>query len=224
MRPPHRAPGEPSPDELALPLVHLVRGRLPTVRDRPLGMGRAGRSGGGKTTLAATFARELAASERPVEVSVVGGDDFYAGGSAPSWDARSTVQLAERVMDWRGQRDVLVALRDRGVAQWRPFDWCSDDWDTDVVPHLDSATTCCAGDVVVLEGAYSCRPELHDLLDLKVLLDPPTAVRRSRLRRREGDWFRADWDARWATAEEHYFGTVMTPDQFDLVLGASDGW
>ena len=76
------------------------------------------------------------------------------------------------------------------------------------------------GSVVVLEGAYSCRPELHDLLDLRVLLDIPPWVRRRRLLEREGDAFRADWEARWSAAEDHYFGTVMPPERFDLVLGA----
>ena len=35
---------------------------------------------------------------------------------------------------------------------------------------------------------------------------------------RSGDDHRPDWDARWSAAEDHYFGTVMTPDRFDLVL------
>jgi hypothetical protein len=109
------------------------------------------------------------------------------------------------------------------VAVWRPFDWSSDAWDTDIVPLLELPTTCRAGDVVVLEGAYTCRPELHALLDLRVLLDPPRAIRRAQLRRREGDWFRDEWDARWAAAEDHYFGSTMTPDRFDLVLPTPSG-
>ncbi|UDY36607.1 uridine kinase family protein [Dermatobacter hominis] len=213
----------PAPEALARSLVGSVRDRLRTVRRRPLVVGLDGRSGGGKTTLAATLVTALSVGTPPIDVAVVGGDDFYAGGSAPTWDARSTVEMADRVMDWGRQRDVLVALRDSGVATWSPFDWCSDEWDTDVVPRLDAPTTCRAGDVVVLEGAYTCRPELHPHLDLRVLLDPPRAVRRAQLRRREGDWLRSDWDARWAAAEDHYFGTIMTPDRFDLVLGGPAG-
>jgi uridine kinase len=213
----------PAPEALAGPLIRSVRDGLRTVRARPLVVGLDGRSGGGKTTLAATLANRLAAASPPVDVAVVGGDDFYAGGSAATWDARSTAELADRVMDWRRQRDVLVALRERGVASWSPFDWRSDRWDTDEVPLLDEPTTCRAGDVVVLEGAYSCRPELHPHLDLLVLLDPPRAVRRAQLLQREGDCLRSDWDVRWASAEDHYFGSTMTPDRFDLVLGAPSG-
>ncbi len=75
--------------------------------------------------------------------------------------------------------------------------------------------------MVVLEGAYSCRPELHDLIDLRALLDIPHDVRRRQLLGREGDSFRADWEVRWSAAEDHYFSVVMPPDQFDLHLGST---
>ncbi len=77
--------------------------------------------------------------------------------------------------------------------------------------------------VVLLEGAYSARPELHDLLDLRVLLDTPTEVRLRRLLAREGESYRADWLARWSGAEDHYFGTVMPIERFDLVLTPCEG-
>ena len=86
-------------------------------------------------------------------------------------------------------------------------------------PIIQTRYTADPAPVVVLEGAYSCRPELHDLLDLRVLLVVPDEVRRAQLRQREGEAYRAEWDARWAAAEEHYFGTVMPPERFDLVLG-----
>lgn len=71
----------------------------------------------------------------------------------------------------------------------------------------------------MLEGAYSCRPEMHDLLDLRVLLDVPHALRRRQLLEREGAAYRTDWESRWSAAEDHYFSTVMPPDRFDVVLG-----
>ena len=81
-----------------------------------------------------------------------------------------------------------------------------------------SPTTCPPGRVVILDGAYSARPELAHLLDLRVMLEVPTRVRRRRLRRREGEHYRAEWKARWALAEEHYFERVMPPEAFDLVI------
>ena len=202
----------------AAPAAELAAAVLGVLADRsePVVVGLDGRSGAGKTTLAVAVAEELDAAGRPT--LVIEGDDFYAGGSAATWDRRSARQKAERVIDWQRQRRVLLDLRGTGAAQWHPFDWDAPDWDANVVPMSDRVVRAEAGSVVVLEGAYSCRPELHDLLDLRVLLDVPADIRCRRLGEREGENDHRDWNARWAAAEDHYFGTVMTPGRFDLVL------
>jgi uridine kinase len=51
--------------------------------------------------------------------------------------------------------------------------------------------------VVLLNGAYSARPELSDLYSQRVLLTVARDVRRERLLRREGERYRAEWEARW---------------------------
>lgn len=196
------------------PLVELaasIRARL-AGRGSPLVVGLDGRSGTGKSTLAARLADELG------DVAVIDGDGFYAGGTAARWDRRTAEEKADQVIDRHRQRAVLEGLRDWGVATWHPFDWDADDWDRDPPPFTDDPVTVEAAAVVVLEGAYSCRPELHDLLDVKVLLTLDDDVRRARLIEREGEDDEADWDARWAEAEAHYFGTVMPPTRFDLVV------
>ena len=175
----------------------------------------------GKSTLAAAVVASLGAADPPVAAVVVDGDGFYAGGTAARWDRRTAQEKADQVIDWRRQRAVLEGLRDWGVATWHPFDWDSDDWDRDPPPFTDLPTTVEAAPVVLLEGAYSCRPELHHLLDLRVLVEAPAEVRRARLVAREGGEYHADWDARWAEAEAHYFGTVMPPDRFDLVVATA---
>ena len=188
-------------------------------RSTPCFVALDGRSGSGKTTLAASVARMLDAS-RPAApmVTVIEGDQFYAGGTAERWDQRTPTERASQVIDWRRQREVLHALRTTGRAEWHPFDWDAPDWDTDIVPLRAEPLHCTVSPVVLLEGAYSARPELHDLLDLRVLLDTPTEVRLQRLLTREGESYRADWLARWSGAEDHYFGTVMPIERFDLVL------
>jgi uridine kinase len=184
-------------------------------------VGIDGRSGGGKSTLAVAVAARLPA-DHGLTVTVIEGDEFYAGGSSATWDARTAEEKADLVIDWRRQRVVLESLLVEGVAEWRPFDWEADDWDADEVPLLDRAVGATAADVVILEGAYSCRPELHDLVDLLVLLDPPAERRRRQLLEREGDEYRADWEGRWGEAEDHYFGVVMPPERFHLVLGGCE--
>lgn len=201
----------------AAALAEAIRARLAD-GGGPLYVGIDGRSGVGKSTLAAAVAAFLAERPAPVASVVIEGDDFYTGGTAARWDRRTAQEKADQVIDWQRQRSVLEGLRRWGVADWHPFDWDADDWDLDPPPFAEAPVSVDAAPVVILEGAYSCRPELHDLLDLTVLVDVPAGLRRARLLEREGDGYRADWEARWSEAEDHYFGAVMTPDRFDLLL------
>lgn len=73
--------------------------------------------------------------------------------------------------------------------------------------------------MVLLEGAYSARPELSDLLDVRVLLNISRQVRRTRLLEREGEAYRDDCQRRWAVAEDYYFGSIAPAHGYDLVLG-----
>lgn len=179
-------------------------------------VGIDGRSGAGKTTLAAAI---TALASTPV--TVIEGDLFYAGGRDETWDRRSAMEKVDWVIDWRRQRPVLEALRAGEPVRWHRFDWDAEDWDDPVAP-FDGEPMCSEpAPIVVLEGAYSCRPELHDLLDLRVLLAAADGVRRRQLLERDGATYRADWEARWVEAEEHYFGSVMPPSRFDLVIEPS---
>lgn len=206
---------------LAVPIVTRLR-ELLVDRDQSLVVGIDGRSGVGKSTLAATISKELSDTRGDsVSVIVIEGDDFYTGGSARTWDRKTIMQNVDSVIDWRRQRDVLEQLHRNDVAEWQPFDWDAETWESDVVPFVSTPTVVRAAPVVVLEGVYSCRPELHDLLDLRVLLDVPTDVRSRQILDREGDDYHADWWARWSMAEDHYFGTVMPVERFDLVLNRS---
>jgi hypothetical protein len=72
--------------------------------------------------------------------------------------------------------------------------------------------------IVLLDGAYSARPELADLVDLSILVTLPDAVRRARLREREGEDYTSAWHAIWDEAEDYYFGTIRPPEAFDLVI------
>lgn len=183
-------------------------------RARPLFVGIDGRSGAGKSTLASAIAEELG---RAV-VAVIEGDAFYSGGSGESWDRRSAEEKAAHVIDWRRQADVLADLQANGRAEWFPFDWEASNWDSEPAPLSDEVMSTECRSIVILEGAYSCRPELQPLLDLTVLLDPTSEVRRAQLLAREGDAYRSAWEHRWSEAEDHYFSIIMPSDRFDLVL------
>ena len=216
-------PVAPAPETSSVDVL-MTRLRVArSVAGEPLFVGIDGRSGVGKLTLAASIAIAYATVDSVAgSVTVIEGDQFYAGGSAESWDRESPAEKAARVIDWPRQRAVLEQLRVGGVAEWFPFDWAAEDWDADVVPLDREPIVARAGSVVVLEGVYSCRPELHDLLDLRVLLDIPHDLRRRRLLEREGDAYRSGWEARWSMAEDYYKrGLARTAFEPSLIGTAS---
>ena len=178
-------------------------------RPEPVLVALDGRSAAGKSTLAALVAPLVSAV-------VIDGDDFYSGGSAARWDAMSAAEKVSHCIDWRRQRSALETLARGEAASWHPYDWEADDGTLQQTPVI-----CEPASVVILDGAYSARPELADLFDLRVLLDAPAGLRRAQLIEREGEEYREEWNARWDEAEQWYFGKVMPPESFDLVIAAN---
>ncbi len=192
--------------------VSVLAGRIREVaseRPDPILVALDGRSAAGKSNLAAAVAPLVGAV-------VIDGDDFYSGGTAETWDAMSAAEKAGHCIDWRRQHSVLEKLARGEAASWRPYDWEADDGSLS-----DRTVTCDPAPVVILDGAYSARPELAELFDLRVLVDAPADLRRKRLVHREGEGFRLDWNRRWDDAEQWYFAEVMPRESFDLIVPAS---
>lgn len=189
--------------------LNTLLAKLALGRATPLLAALDGRSAVGKSTLASRIAAETGAA-------VIDCDDFYSGGTGAEWDAMTPAQKAAHCIDWRRQRPVLEALSAGRPAIWHSYDWHADD-----DRLLGTPTQCEPAPIVILEGVYSARPELADLLDLRVLIEAPPALRRDRLVLREGKDFRTDWNDRWTEAEDWYFSRVMPPETFDLVLEAT---
>ena len=161
---------------------------LQTSLARPILVAVDGRSGSGKTH----FSQQLA--ERVGGCHVVA-DDFWVGGAEDEWRRRTPRERAAGPIDWR-----------------RRFDW-------EAGIGLSERTISCAGtSVIVLDGAYSSRPELADLVDVSLLLVVDDATRRSRLRAREGEERMAVWHETWDVAEDHYFEHVRPRELFDAVI------
>ena len=164
-----------------------------------------GRSGAGKSTLAGQVGAQVGAL-------VIDGDDFYRGGTDASWEGLGPAEKVDQVIDWERQRSLLAQLRRGEAATWQPYDWEADDG------RRGATVTAGPAAVVILDGAYSARPELSDLYSLRVLLDVTRDIRRARLLLREGERYRAEWEARWEEAEDLYFDVLMPATAFDLVL------
>lgn len=182
-------------------VLHLCD-RVRAVGRRPCIVALDGRSGVGKSTLAAELAEVLGGV-------VLDGDAFFAGGTEVRDDAPR--DRARDCIDAARLRPVLEALRGGRAARFHAFDWEAFDGRLE-----DAETVVEARPFVLFEGVYSARPELADLVDLRVLVRVPDAVRLGRLLARPGGI--GPWERQWHEAEEWYFTEVAPPSWFDVIV------
>jgi uridine kinase len=133
-------------------------------------------------------------------------------------DAWTPAERVAEVINWRRLRaEALEPLLAGRTASWHAFDFDAKRPDG-TFPRATSPTTRDPAAVVILDGAYSSRPELADLIDLSVLVDVPTGERHRRLVERDGGAYTDAWEQRWKAAEDYYFSVVRPPSSFDLIL------
>lgn len=190
-------------------------GHEPTAdRARPVVVALDGGSGAGKSVLAQAVALHTGGS-------VLDGDDFYAPRlgreGLVAAEARSVAELADDgVIDWRRLRSqALEPLAAGRPARYHPYDW--DAYDGRL---LEREVVVEPAPVVIVDGVFSARPELADLVDLRVLVRTPAALRTQRVVERDENDPR--WLAVWSSAEQHYFTHVSPPDGFDLLVSGAD--
>ncbi|NDV02037.1 uridine kinase family protein [Pseudoroseicyclus tamaricis] len=170
-------------------------------RPRPLRIAVDGRSGSGKSTFAKLLAKDLGAT-------LIEGDDFYIGGTALRDEPPEA--LAASCIDWRRQRDVLDTLTAGRTGRFRPFDWAAFDGSSGPETLVPPA------EIIILEGVYSARHELADLIDAALLVTTAPATREARLLAREGEI--TAWERQWHRAEEWYFAHAAPPERFDHII------
>lgn len=172
----------------------------PVSAPRPALIGLDGRSGVGKTTLAAALAARLAPHAR---VGVLHVEEMY-----PGWDG-----LAAATADDGPYVRAVAALTAGRPAGWRAWDWHAG------APGEARALDPDALDVVVCEGVGALCPGARPLLDLAVWVDAPEDVRRTAALARDGDAYAPHWE-RWARQEEAYLAAADPAGAADLRLSA----
>lgn len=165
-----------------------------------------GRSGVGKST----FAKRLGEKVKGV---IITGDDFYSGGSDEEWNKLSPKEKVEKCIDWKRMgKEVLKPLLSGKSASWHPFNF-------NTGKGLSSEVlTAKPSSVILLDGAYSSRPELDDLIDLSVLVEADNDNRREMLTKREGVAFMGNWHNVWDVAEDYYFTHVRPKKLFNFII------
>lgn len=127
---------------------------------------------------------------------MVEGGDFYRDMHAEQRAGLTAPEGYERYFDWERLRDeVLVPVREqRQVLRYRRYDWPNGalaDWVEQSMP-----------DVVIVEGIYTLRPHLRDLIDVEVFVrtDHKTRMQRQVVRGENSQ----EWIRRWIAAEDFY--------------------
>lgn len=167
---------------------------------RPRLVALDGPSGAGKSSLTRAVAARIGGA-------VLDGDDFYSGPPAGSTDEAVGW---EGVIDWRRLRaEALEPLLAGRAARYRRYDWHADDGSLEPRPVRIKP-----GAPLLLDGVYSARPELADLVELAVFVDVPEQLARARTAARDGS--RDPREDAWRAAERDYFARVRTPSSFDL--------
>lgn len=150
-----------------------------------------GAGGAGKSTLAASIARQLDNSY------VICLDDF-ARPSVPGWDRQ------------RFRCQVLDPLLAGQAASYQRWDWPTDsgaEW------HLIPA-----GSIVITEGVSATRIELGDCWDLTIWVDTPRSVRLARGIERDGEAMRSQWTDVWMPEEDAYIATQRPSERAGLIV------
>ena len=172
----------------------------------PLLIAVDGLGGAGKSTLAAQLSAALPSS------SIVEVDDFYRPMTADERARLGPREGYERYFDWRRLlEEAIEPLRKRRRARFRRYDWERHrlvEW-REVAP----------GDVVIVEGVYSTRPELRPLFDVTVYVDTPREPRAARMTARGYD--NLDWMEHWMAAEDWYVHHHRPVERADLVIDGS---
>ncbi|MBB4740076.1 cytidylate kinase [Actinoplanes octamycinicus] len=168
-------------------VVTWARGLGPSAGDRRV-LAIEGRSGSGKSSLAAAVADRLGAA-------LIRMDDLYAG-----WDGLD--QGVSALRDW-----VLAPLAEGRPAIWRRWDWAAGEYaEEHRVPD---------GRWLVVEGVGAGAPRSY--LSGLVWLASPAPVRKQRALARDGDLYAPHWD-RWAGHEQAFYTANPVHSQADLVL------
>ena len=153
-----------------------------------------GRCGAGKTTLAHWI-------QENTGCNVVSVDDFY-------------LPLAQRTPERMAQpgghihwerllSEVIHPLRRERAAVYRPYDCHTDRFLEEITLAPMFAT--------LVEGAYSCLPELWPLYDIRIFLTIDPEHQLQRIEARSGKEGLAAFREIWIPREEDYFQTYQIP-------------
>lgn len=161
-----------------------------------------GRCAAGKTTLAEKL-------QKMINCTVFHMDDFFL---RPGQRSIQRLNTPGGNVDYeRFREEILVPLGDGALEiAYRPYDCHTQT----LLPSVVTEPT----KTVLIEGSYSCHPELWDFYDFHIFLtvDPDEQLRRIALR--GGEESVRQFQERWIPLEEQYFTAYRIRERCDLCL------
>lgn len=182
--------------------IAKAAGKLKAV-SRPLLIAIDGRCAAGKTTLVGALRERLGCA-------VFHMDDFFL---RPEQRTSERLETPGGNVDYeRFLEEVLKPLTEgEKRVVYRPFDCKS--------MRLSAAEQAEIGDICVIEGSYSCHPELWGSYDLRVFLDVDKEEQIRRIVGRNGEEKAREFRDRWIPMEERYFAEYGVEGRCEMRFG-----
>ncbi len=181
-------------------IYNSIQHLLATNQNTPLIVAIDGRCGSGKTTLADLLSQKFSCP-------VVHMDDFFL---RPEQRAEERLQKAgENIDHERFLQEVLSPLKKGLAARFCPFD-CT-------LGQLGAPKEV-KGDLIIVEGSYSCHPNLWSQYDLRIFCDIDGDTQLTRIIKRDGPEKARLFESRWIPLEEKYFTEFDIRQRCDIVL------
>lgn len=171
---------------------------------RPFLIAIDGRCAAGKSTLANSLGQRL-------KSSVFHMDDFFL---QPHQRTEERLKEAGGNVDReRFAEEVLKPLSEGNNVLYRPFDCKTTGFFAPIeVPYSQ---------IAVIEGSYSCHPELWDFYGMHIFLNVDTKEQMRRIEKRNGANYEA-FKNKWIPLEERYFKEFGIMERCELVFETGD--
>ncbi len=184
-----------------LPILEALPISNPLPEAEPFVIAIDGRCASGKTTMAALLAELTGAG-------VVHADDFFL-----PMELRTAERLREpggNVHYERMIEEVLPRLKKPEAFTYGRFD-CS---------RMGIAGERCvaAGQVRIVEGAYSCHPKLGNYMNLRVFGDVDSGEQLARIKTRDGESALQSYRERWIPMEEKYLEAFHIREKAHIIV------
>ena len=162
-----------------------------------------GRCGSGKTTLANKLKEYL-------DCHIFHMDDFYLQTCQRTKERYN--EPGGNVDRERFKKEVLDPLKNHQDVFYRPFD-CSS-------MSISEGTLYPYKSINIIEGSYSCHPDLIDAYDLTIFVDIDESLRHKRIEERNGKEALNMFIKKWIPLEEKYFSCFDIQNHCDFYFKA----